>query len=100
MHEIQTSLKISTRIILKMIKLILILVTMHSLIFFPTVHPFVSDDVNAKLDSWEARVVIVLLLKLSVVVHNVQNQTKSRKIFVMLVLIKLAIMWFQRKGEA
>jgi hypothetical protein len=51
MHEIQTSLKISTRIILKMIKLILILVTMHSLIFFPTVHPFVSDDVNAKLDS-------------------------------------------------
>ena len=51
MHEIQTSLKISTRIILKTIKLILILVMMHSLIFFPTVHLCVNDDVNVKLDS-------------------------------------------------
>ena len=51
MHEIQTSLKISTHIIRKTTKLILILVTMHSLIFFLTVHPFVSDDVNVKLDS-------------------------------------------------
>ena len=51
MREIQTSLKISTRIIPKTIKLILILVMMHSLIFFLTVHLCVNDDVNVKLDS-------------------------------------------------
>ena len=50
-REIQTSLKISTHIILKMIKLILIWVIMPPLILVHTVQQSVSDDANAKLDS-------------------------------------------------
>ena len=47
-REIQTSLKISTHIILKMIKLILIWVIMPPLILVHTVQQSVSDDANAK----------------------------------------------------
>ena len=99
-REIQTSLKISTHIILKMIKLILIWVIMPPLILVHTVQQSVSDDANAKLDSWEVKVVSVSPPKQNVDHLYCAVKTKNWKISVMDAMIKLAIMWFQRKSKA
>ena len=97
--EIQMSLKTFTLTILKTIRLILMPEIMLLPILVRTVHPYVSDDVNVKLDSWEVRPANALLPKQNVVIYHrfvTVNPIWFWKTSVIHVLTRPALTWLQK----